>query len=163
MTLFSKVLSNGFVLIIPILAWNILFASRLPPAFHPKSFNRDVPSLIVLGENMFRTIVFLMPLLFRINLSSSTGKAGSFIYLTGTLLYFLSWLMLIHFPYSTWSTNLPGFAAPAYTPLIWLVGLSLMADSYYFSVPFSSWHYFVPSAAFCMFHLLHTLHVYKRI
>jgi hypothetical protein len=162
MSIINKISSNGFVPIIPILVWNILFTSKLPPAFSPESFNRDIPLTIVIGENIFRSIVFLLPIFFRINLSSSIGKIGFFVFSIGTVLYFLSWLILIYFPDSGWSRSLFGFAAPAYTPLIWLVGLSLMADSYYFNIPFSKWHFILPSLGFFIFHLLHTFHVFKR-
>jgi hypothetical protein len=163
MSLVRKVLFNGFVLIIPILVWNIVFTSKLPSAFNPKSFNSGIPVFIVFGENIFRSIVFFMPLLFRIKLSSTIGKKGLLLFSTGALLYFISWLLLIYFPDSTWSVSLFGFAAPAATPLIWLIGLSLMADSYYFNLPFSKWHFIMPSVAFSIFHILHTLHVYNRI
>ena len=163
MTLLTKVISNGFVPIIPILVWNKLFVSRLPAAFDAKTFNRGISLILISSENMFRAMVFIMPLFFRTNLSSSMGKVGFLIFLSGASLYFLSWLMLIYFPDTTWSTSLFGFTAPAFTPLIWLVGLGLMADSYYFNAPYFKWHYLLPAAAFTGFHLLHTWHIYKRI
>jgi hypothetical protein len=162
MSLLPKVLSNGFVPLIPILVWNYLFASRLPAVFEPKAFNSGIPLIIISGENIFRAVVFIMPLSFRINLLSSIGKSGLLVFLAGASLYFLSWLMLIYFPDSKWSESFFGFTAPAYTPLIWLVGLGLMADSYYFNLPFSRWYYLLSAVFFTGFHFLHTMHVYRR-
>ena len=36
-----------------------------------------------------------------------------------------------------WSRSLFGFTAQAFTPSIWLTGLSLIADSYYFKLAYS--------------------------
>lgn len=158
-----KFLSNGYIPIIPILAWNALFVSSLPPAFDPKSFNNGIPSAIMVGENLFRAAVFLLPLFFKLNISTSIGKAGLIVYIGGTSLYFLSWLIQIIAPNSLWSTSLLGFTAPAYTPIVWLVGLSLMADSYYFKATYSKWHLILPSIAFSFFHVYHTIFVYNRM
>jgi hypothetical protein len=158
-----KILTNGYIPIIPILAWNMLFISKLPSAFDPKSFNRSIPFLIIVGENLFRVIIFILPLFFRINISTSIGKTGLTVFIFGTLIYFSSWLLLIFFPDSTLSASILGFTAPAYTPLIWLIGLSLMVDSYYFKFPYSKWHYILPSIMFSFFHIYHTVYVYDRI
>lgn len=163
MNILFKILSNGYVPLIPIIIWNALLTSKLPPVFDPKSFNSDIPLLIMVGENLFRAIIFMMPLFFRIKISIPMGKAGIIIFLFGVLLYFLSWLMLIYFPDSVWSTSVLGFSAPAYTPLIWLVGLSLMADSYYFKISYSKWHFILPSLVFSFFHVFHAVYVYGRL
>jgi hypothetical protein len=158
-----QILSNGFVAIIPILVWNGIFTSKLPAAFSPTSFDRNVPFYIIAGENTFRFTVFLMPLFLRLRISTPIGKTGTALFLFGVLLYFLSWLVLIYAPASRWSASILGFCAPACTPLIWLVGISLMADSYYFDAAYSKWHFIVPSLGFLLFHILHTIHAYKGI
>ncbi len=163
MNIVYKILSNGYIPIIPILIWNALLTSRLPSAFDPKSFNIGVPTVILVGEDLFRAIIFLLPLVFKINISTPAGKAGLIIFLSGTLLYFLSWLLLIFFPGFVLSSSILGFTAPAYTPLIWLIGLALMVDSYYFKFPYSKWHYILPSIIFTFFHIYHTVIVYKRL
>ncbi len=74
--------------------------------------------------------------------------------------------MLIHMPDSLWSQSIVGFAAPAYTPVLWLVGISWMADSYYFErfsrITYSKWHYVIPSIGFSIFHITHSVFVYIR-
>jgi len=162
MSLLRKILSNGYIAIFPILVWNILLTPKLPLAYDSKLFNSNIPLIITIGENIFRSVIFLLPLFFRLNISSSLGKKGLFTFIFGVVLYFLSWLMLIYEPNSAWSNSLLGFTAPAYTPIIWLVGLSLLVDSYYFKLAYSKWHFIVPSIAFSIFHVLHAIYVYNR-
>lgn len=162
MDLLRKILTNGYIAILPIFVWNIFLTSKLPPAFDLNSFNSEIPFAIIIGENMFRSIIFILPLFFRLNISSSLDKKGVIAYSFGVVLYFLSWLMLIYAPNSGWSNSVLGFTAPAYTPIIWLVGLSLLVDSYYFKLAYSKWHFIVPSIAFSIFHISHTVYVYSR-
>lgn len=163
MDLLRKILTNGYIAILPFFVWNIFLTSKLPPAFDLKSFNSEIPFAIIIGENIFRSIIFILPLFFRLNISSSLDKKGVIAYSFGVVLYFLSWLMLIYAPNSGWSNSVLGFTAPAYTPIIWLVGLSLLVDSYYFKLAYSKWHFIVPSIAFSIFHISHTVYVYSRI
>jgi len=158
-----KILSNGYIAIIPIIVWNILLTSKLPPAYIPEAFNSNIPLTIIIGENLFRSIIFILPLFFFLNITSSFDKKGLFIFFFGIALYFSSWLMLIYAPNSSWSNSILGFIAPAYTPLIWLVGLSLLVESYYFKLAYSKWHYILPSIAFSTFHVSHAIYVYNRI
>jgi len=162
MGLMQKILLNGYIAILPILFWNIFLTSKLPAAFDPKLFNSNIPLTIIIGENIFRSIIFLMPLFFRLNMTSSIDKKGLVIYSLGVTLYFASWLVLIYAPNSVWSNSILGFVAPAYTPIIWLIGLSLLVKSYNLNWVYSKWHYILPSIAFSIFHISHTVYVYNR-
>jgi hypothetical protein len=97
-----------------------------------------------------------------LRITTGTQTLGMGLYLAGTLLYFLSWLALISFPHSAWSTSAAGFLAPAYTPLIWLIGIGLIGSSLYFTAPYHPWMYLALSAIFIAFHLTHTLTIYLR-
>ena len=130
MTFVEPIMMNCFIPLIPILAWNIVFASKLPSAYKPQSFDKDIPTFTVVGENIFRTIIFILPLFFKIGIENSMQRVGGIIFLVGVVLYFASWLMLIYSPDSRWSKNAIGFSAPAFTPIIWLIGLSFMVDDY---------------------------------
>ena len=158
-----KILTNGYIALLPIFIWNIFLTSKLPPAYDPILFNSNIPFFIVAGENIFRSIIFLLPLFFRLNLTSSLNKKGVIIFSFGVAVYFSSWLVLIYAPNSGWSNSILGFTAPAYTPIIWLVGLSLLVESYYLKCVYSKWHYILPSIAFLIFHVSHTVYVYNRI
>lgn len=163
MGLIKAILTNGYIPLIPILAWNIIFVSKLPPAYDPQSFNKDIPLFLVIGENLFRTIIFVLPLFFKTNIATAQGKQGLIIYILGTVLYFAAWLLQMYAPNSLLSKSVFGFTAPAYMPIIWLIGISLLADSYYFNFIYSKWHYILPSIVFSIFHVAHTYLVYLRI
>jgi hypothetical protein len=50
-------------------------------------------------------------------------------------------------------SSLIGSTATAWTPLLWLVGIGLVGDSFYFSIPYKPWFYILPSIIFVAFHL----------
>lgn len=119
---------NCFLLILPLLAWNLALTDQLPSPFKPEVFGQNIPWFITLGENTFRTLIFLLTALMPLSIKSTQQKRGGILYLTGTLLYFLSWLALIYFPDSAWSNSRLGFLAPAYTPLLWLTGIGFISN-----------------------------------
>ncbi len=159
----QKIMSNGFVLVIPIIIWNGFLSSKLPEPFSSETFDRGIPYIVRYGENIFRIVVFLMPVVLKLNFSTPLGKTGFGVYFFGILLYALSWLLLIYAPTSTWSSSFIGICAPAYIPVIWFVGISLAAESYYFDAVYSRWHFLVPAACFSFFHILHAASAYSRI
>jgi hypothetical protein len=163
MSILKIILCNGFVLTIPILVWNGIYTSRLPELFSPDTFDRYTPNFILISEKVFRFTIFLMPLVLRLDISTPIGKTGSGVYLFGVLVYFLAWLLLIYAPASRWSNSILGFCAPAYTPLIWLVGISLMTDSYFFDISYSRGHFILPAMCFLFFHIMHTAEVYNMV
>ena len=154
------ILTNGFLPLLPIFGWNIVLTPKLPAAYGAKNFDRNIPRFILIGENLFRIVVFILPLLLKTGIGGKQGKTGLILYATGCLIYFLSWILLILLPGSGWSRSLWGFTAPAWTPLIWLTGIGLMADSWYFSVSYSPWQYMAPAAAFFLFHMIHSALAY---
>ena len=157
-----KYLLNCMLLLLPIMVWNLIFASRLPPAYSTEIFWKDIPSFIANGENIFRLIVFVLPVLMPIKIETQGQKLGLRLYIAGTAIYFMSWLAQIYFPQSAWSLSAFGFLAPAYTPLIWLIGIGLIGNTLYFSSPYRSRMYIAISTIFIGFHLSHALTVYLR-
>ena len=80
----------------------------------------------------------------------------------GTLVYFASWLMQIMFPASAWSTSALGFAAPAYTPFLWFLGIALLGRQLFWGTFYRWWMYLVLAIAFLVTHISHTALVYAR-
>ncbi len=159
----AEICRNAYVPLLPVLVWHLVFAGRLPQAYQPESFNSGVPWLVLAGENIFRLVIFALPLFARLDLLQSRAKKGLWLYVVGLSLYFLSWLALIYAPASNWSSGLLGFVAPAYTPVIWLVGLSWMIDGYYWAtIKYAVWHYLVPVLLFAGFHVVHAWLVFER-
>jgi hypothetical protein len=156
-------LLNCMLLLLPSMAWNLIFTSKLPLAYSAGIFSKNIPSIIAYGENIFRLPVFLLPLLMPLRIEAQNQKIGLWIYIAGTAIYFLSWLAQIYFPRSAWSLSAFGFLAPAYTPLIWLIGIGLMGGAFRFSIiPFRPWIYMAISIIFVGFHLSHAMTVYLR-
>ena len=161
MNIIKIILTNGYIPLIPIFIWNYIFMSKLPLVYQPQSFNHDIPMLISVGENLFRSIIFILPMFFKLSIEESRQRKGLVVFVIGVLLYFFSWLTLMYMPESTWSINILVFSAPAYTPIIWLVGLSMMVERYYL-FRYSKWHYIVPAILFSIFHIYHSIYVFDR-
>jgi len=107
--------------------------------------------------------VMLLPAFMRLRVSTSSQKLGLGLYLTGLLIYFASWAVLIVFPQCAWSTSEIGFMAPAYTPIVWLAGIGLIGTELLFlRVRFKPWIYWTLSALFIVFHNLHVITVFSR-
>ena len=156
-----KYLRNLFVCIVPVLIWNAVFLNKLPEVYLT-DFWKDIPPLVAFGENIFRSIVILLPLLMPLTINSPRQMYGLAIYITGILIYASSWLMQIYFPMSQWSQSLWGFLAPSYTPFIWLFGIGRMSKSLYIPSPYKPWHYYLVSLLFLIFHNAHAYLIYLR-
>jgi len=153
---------NCMWLIVPMLFFNLVLAGRLPRSYQVEIFEQDIPGWIRRGENITRTIVFALPLFMPLTVGTCRQKTGLVLYLTGALLYGLSWAMQISFPGSPWCRSAWGYMAPAYTPLIWLAGIGLIGDTLFFRVAYSPWLYIALSFLFLAFHNIHAWVVYKR-
>lgn len=154
---------NCFLLMIPVILWNVILADKLPPAFRSEVFWDQIPAWLTYGENGSRMLIFALTGLMPLSFSNRFQENGYYVYLAGLLFYFSSWLGLICCPTSAWSTSLPGFMAPAYTPLIWLTGLSLIGRSFSFHLPFRRWWFPLTALLFTSLHCLHTYRVYCRL
>jgi hypothetical protein len=159
---FTNYLLNGMLLLLPIMAWNMIFASKLPRLYSPEVFEKSIPTFITNGENIFRLIIFILPILMPLRIETPNQKLGLGLYTTGTAIYFLSWMMQMYYPQSAWSLSTLGSLAPAYTPLIWLIGVGLIGSTFYFPSPYRSWMYILFSIIFVTFHVSHAWTVYIR-
>ena len=153
---------NCFLWTLPIMAWNIALTNKLPKDFQPDIFWKDIPALLTYAENISRTLIFMLTLLMPLSISTFKQKRGLILYVGGTILYFISWLVLIYFPDSRWSSNVFGFMAPAYTPLLWLMGIEMIGNSFYFNLPYRRWFFILTAIIFLMFHNFHTMAIYFR-
>lgn len=159
----KKYLFNCFLLLIPILLWNVILAKQLPQAFQSDIFWDQIPLLVQYGENISRIIVFGLTCFMPLQIVPATAKKGIWLYIVGTVVYFGSWTLLIYFPTSQWSKSWWGFVAPAYTPLLWLLGIGLLGRSFYFNLPYKRWVFIVSALVFLAFHIYHTNLIYLRM
>jgi len=157
-----KYFFSCFLLTIPILVWNLALTNKLPKAFQSDVFWNDIPSFLTYGENISRTLVFMLTLFMPLSFVTPTQKKGVILFVTGTLIYFTSWIILIYFPTSKWSNSLLGFLSPSLTPLLWLMGIGFIGQSFYFNLLYRRWVFVVVSIVFLLFHNAHTLIVFDR-
>lgn len=150
------------LLLVPASLWNIALVDQLPSSFSPAEFWRDIPAPLAVAENSLRIAVFALPFFMPLNLATPGGKRALAVYAVGTLVYFASWLALILFPASRWSTSGLGFVAPAYTPVLWLLGIALVGRRLFWGGFYRWWMYLVLALAFLAAHVLHTAMVYAR-
>lgn len=147
----------------PALAFNLALYQRLPAAFHGATFWRDIPAVIARPEQVLRVLVFAAPTFMRLAVDTPRRRAGLALYLGGSLAYAAAWGALIAWPTSAWSTSAVGFAAPAYTPALWLLGIALIGDQLFVWARYRWWMYGSLAAAFVLVHVAHTLTVFARL
>ena len=135
---------NNFWLLLPLLAWNIIFGSKITQ--EQITSDAHSPDWLLGAENIFRLTTFILPLFLIMKFDTSFGKIGLTVYIIGTLIYFVSWLPLMYVPQSAWSQSIPGLFAPRLTPLIALLGVALIAGS---------WSYGFLATIFIFFHTWH--------
>jgi hypothetical protein len=139
-------LLNCFLLILPLLAWNIFLGPKITD---PRvTSDAHSPRWLLIAETVTRILVFAFPLLLPLNIKDAWTRAGLVIYLLGTLVYFASWLPLLYAHGSAWSNSLIGLLAPRLTPFLPFLGIALIGEA---------WPYGIAAAAFIFFHSWHGL------
>jgi hypothetical protein len=140
--------ANCFWLLLPILAWNIIFGAKITQ--EQITSDAHSPAWLLGAENIFRLAAFILPLFLPLprgaDWQSALPKISLAVYVIGVLVYFASWLPLMIAPQSAWSQSIPGLFAPRLTPLIWLAGVALVANS---------WPYGLLATIFIFFHTWH--------
>jgi len=158
-----KFILSCFLLLIPLFLWNIIFFDYLPEPYTPDVFGKDIPNWIGYSENILRIIVFAIPAIMVFSLKSRLQKIGFRIYLTGIFVYFLSWIFVIIYPQSDWTAHPIGFMAPAYTTIIFFVGIGLIGNRAFFYIPYLSLIYIGLSILFVVIHTTHAFIVFQRL
>lgn len=154
----KKLMNAGLLTVLPNV-FNILFYKRLPEAFSLEVFTKDIPSSILIGENIGRLGIFILPFFFIFSIKKS--KKALILYFSGMVIYFSSWFALIFLPDSLWSNSLIGFTAPAYTPIIWLLGIAFMTtECYWKRIKYKPVILITATIIFSVFHITHTVLVY---
>lgn len=129
----------------------------------PQVFTFNIPRLLSATENVRRIGVLALPFFAPFELTSKAQKVGLAVFGAGLVIYCLSWLPLIAAPASRWSNSAIGFLAPAYTPLVWLLGLALLMRHLHWPSPYRWWFYVVLSIGFLGAHIGHAALVFARV
>lgn len=157
-----RYLINCGWLLLPAVLWNVVFAARLPAAFQPQEFWRDIPSALAAVENSLRIVVFVLPFFMPLRLRERAQRRALLLFAAGTLIYFCSWLALMVAPQSAWATSALGFTAPAWTPALWLGTLALLGRELCWGHFYRWWMHALLSAGFLVAHISHTAIVFAR-
>ena len=135
---------NCLWLILPVLIWNLILGPRITdPRITSDEFS---PKWLLMAENVMRIFVFALPLLIPLTLTTPIQKTSLVIYISGTLIYFASWIPLLFTPQSAWSNSLIGLLAPRISPFFTFLGIALIGESWLYGV------------CIVLFILLHTFH-----
>lgn len=157
-----KYILNCFLLLIPIFIWNIYFIDSLPIKYSNNNWN-DIPPFIEYAENILKFILFVSPVFMVLSFKTMSQKIGLSLYIFGVIIYFLSWSAHIYFPESVWSKSIFGFMAPAYTTIIWLIGIGLIGKNSFFKIPYISIYFIIISICFVIIHSLHPYLVFWKL
>ena len=139
---------NCLWLMLPLLAWNLVYAPKITD---PRiTSDAHSPAWLLIAENITRIVIFALPLLFALprgaDWQSALPRAGLAIYIFGTLAYFASWLPLLFAPASAWSNSSLGLLAPRLTPFLPFLGIALIGHS---------WPYGALAGTFILLHTWH--------
>lgn len=159
----KRYLQNCFLLLVPIFLWNILLFNYLPIGYSPDIFWNDIPIFVRYFENISRIIVFALPVLMVLSFNTQRQKIGLIVYCIGLFLYFISWIVMIVYPESLWSKSQIGFMAPAFTTIIWFVGIGMIGRKSFIKIPYLSTIYIIISIMFVIIHSLHCYIVFQRL
>jgi len=119
-----SLLNNGLFLVPPLL-WNIVFAAKLPGTY----YQGTVPGALTVVENILRAATMLYPVFIPIDTGSPGFYAGLATYSVGLALYYGSWAIQMSPNLAELQNNIFFKLAPAYTPIIWLIGIGIMSGS----------------------------------
>lgn len=151
----KKYLTNCFLLLIPVLVWNVIFRRYSPEFFHPKTYWEGVHPVIKILESILLFFVLVTPLFMPLKIKRKVQKTGLFLYFTGLAGYLLAWRPLVLYPDGSWSNDLAGFIAPALSFMLILIGIALIGDRLFFKFPYKKSIYIVISCLYILFHISH--------
>jgi hypothetical protein len=161
--LIKILLQNGALLILPPMLISFGLWAWLPEAFQPAVFWKDVPPYLGTLENIFRMAIFAVPGFLYFGKSARGQTTGWLLYTVGLMLYLLSYLLLILWPESLWSSSAIGFSAAAWTPAFWLVGIGLVCQKTWLPIAWKRGIYLVMVGVFIFLHTGHALLVYGQV
>jgi hypothetical protein len=155
-------LRTSLWLVVPPLAISVGLWSKLPQAYGDAFWN-VVPPYVTATENVLRIAAFALAALLPFGVDTPRQQRGLLIYLAGLCLYAGSYATAILLPDSAWSRSAIGFLAPAWTPLLWFVGIGLMAGDALFPRWFRGAHFIIVTTAFVAVHVTHAAIVFERL
>ncbi len=151
-----QLIQNRFWLLVPVLVLDLALTGRLPPPLAPGSAAPQLPAWLGVAEWGLRIVVLGLPLLMPLSLRTPGARPGLVVYGVGLAAYVAAWVSVVWAPTSAWSTSAVGLSAPAWTSILFLVGVGW--GSSVRSLPgYRPWMYLVAAAAFTVAHTVPVL------
>ena len=150
------------LLLVPAIAWNLAFTGKLMPPSAMAEFWRDIPAPLVFAENSLRALVFGLPFIMPLQIATKAERRAVLVFVLGTLVYFASWLTLMYWPQSSWSSSILGSLAPVYTPILFLPSLAVLGKRLFWGHFYRWWMYLLLCVGFLAAHITHGAFVYMR-
>ena len=160
---YKRYLYNGVFLLLITMLWNIIFYEYLPETFSLENFRKNIPTIVLTGENIFRILTFGFTIFLSLGLKDNAQRIGLVLYIAGVVIYFASWAAQMFLSESMWSQSLLGYTAPAFTSIIWLLGIGLVGkDLVIKKIPYNRIVFITLSIIFVVFHTMHAVMAYSN-
>ncbi len=161
----TDIFKSGFWLTLPPMLFSLSLMEFGPSSLTPAQFNEGISIGLLNIESFARIVVFVMPAFISLGLSTPIQKRGLIFYLAGVTLYVLTYGIQNFLPDSAWSLSTFGFAASAYTNIVWMVGLGLLGENFYFTkhLRYRPIFYIGPAAFFVAIHTAHTVLYHQQM
>jgi hypothetical protein len=144
--------SNCFLLFIPVILFNMVFTKHLP-----EQYLNNISHVIVPIESTLRIILIAFSAMMSINIKDKIGKIGISIYITGLIIYFLSYFIVINYQDTIVCKHIIIQLSGYWTAIIWLIGIGLAGNKLFVKMPYH-WSFFLILSI--LFGLSHTYHGY---
>ena len=144
--------SNCFLLFIPVILFDIVFTKYLPELYLKNTSHTIVPI-----ETTVRIALIALSAIMKINVQNRKGKIGVLIYITGLILYFISYFVLINYADVVIGKNMILQLSGYWTAMIWLIGIGFIGNRLFVKVPY---HYTLFIILSILFGIVHTYYGY---
>ncbi len=148
-------LKNCFLLLIPVVIWNILFRPYSPEIFHGDAYWNNIPLFIKWPENILMIFVLILPMFMPLKVKKRSQKTGLILYLAGLSVYLLAWRPLVLYPEGSWCNKPAGFFTLAISLLFILTGIGLIGDRLSFKIRYNRMIYILLSCLYVLIHISH--------
>ena len=143
---------NSFLLFIPVILINILFTKYLP-----EYYLKNISHIIIPIEMVVRVILMALSTIMIIDIKDRIGKTGVIIYITGFVIYVISYFILINYSDTVVGKNMILQLSGYWTAMIWLIGIGVIGKKLFVKIPY---HYTLYIVLSILFGILHTYHGY---
>ena len=143
---------NSFLLFIPVILINILFTKYLP-----EYYLKNISHIIIPIEMVVRVILMALSTIMIIDIKDRIGKTGVIIYITGFVIYVISYFILINYSDTVVGKNMILQLSGYWTAMIWLIGIGVIGKKLFVKIPY---HYTLYIVLSILFGIVHTYHGY---